>query len=341
MRRIGTLDNSLLARRFIGYLHTLSIDAFTDLVDDDQPEGDWNLWVRDESETERSRQVFEEFRESPEAAKFQVEPAPTPPARSDSGAKSELGRGTLVSARQEAGQRRTGNTEPVDLGESVDHVAKQTQIPITIGIIAISVVLSLATNFNKPRAVRGGNEPSIEQKINEKFEFITEEDYRASGGDFYASVRGGQVWRFITPMFLHGDEYHLAFNMLWLFFLGSAIEKLHGSIFFVVLVLVTQLGGMALQVGMPDYSWVPEALAANPRVIGASGAVYGLFAFLWIRPLVQGSYPIRLVPMNIVIMLVWLVVCMTPLIPNVANGAHLGGLLAGMVMGAMKFVGRL
>ncbi|TWT53982.1 Rhomboid protease GlpG [Rubripirellula amarantea] len=338
MRRIGTLDNSLLARRFVGYLHSLSIDAFTDLEDDNRPDGAWNLWVRDESETERSRLILAEFRDAPEATKFQVEPAPIQESKPPASRSTD---GEMVSARQDSGRRSRQANEPVDLGESISHVAKQSQIPITIGIIALSVVLSLATNFNKPRAVRGGGGPSLEEQINEKFEFITEQDFRASDGDFYASVRSGQVWRFITPMFLHGDEYHLAFNMLWLFFLGSAIERLHGSIFFAILVLVTQLGGMALQVGMPDYSWVPDALVANPRVIGASGAVYGLFAFLWIRPLVQPSYPIRLVPMNVIIMLVWLVVCMTPLIPNVANGAHLGGLLAGMIVGAMKFVGRL
>jgi GlpG protein len=38
-----------------------------------------------------------------------------------------------------------------------------------------------------------------------------------------------------------------------------------------------------------------------------------------------------MVPMNVVLMLGWLVACMTPLIPNVANGAHLGGLFAGML----------
>ena len=35
--------------------------------------------------------------------------------------------------------------------------------------------------------------------------------------------------------------------------------------------------------------------------------------------------------MNVVLMLAWLVMCMTPLIPNVANGAHLGGLFAGIL----------
>ncbi len=43
--------------------------------------------------------------------------------------------------------------------------------------------------------------------------------------------------------------------------------------------------------------------------------------------MVDPSYPIHMVPMNVVLMLGWLVACMTPLIPDVANGAHLGGLV--------------
>ena len=65
--------------------------------------------------------------------------------------------------------------------------------------------------------------------------------------------------------------------------------------------------------------------------IGASGAVYGLFGYLWIRPAVDPGYPIHMVPMNIVIMLGMLVACMTPLFENVANGAHLGGLFGGIL----------
>jgi GlpG protein len=44
--------------------------------------------------------------------------------------------------------------------------------------------------------------------------------------------------------------------------------------------------------------------------------------------------------MNIVLMLVWLVVCMTPLIDNVANGAHVGGLVAGVLAALVGHVKR-
>ena len=132
-------------------------------------------------------------------------------------------------------------------------------------------------------------------------------------------------------MFLHGSIFHLLFNMLWIFYFGSVIERLHGSLFFLVLTMCAQIAGMMLQVSLPVTDALPETLHGSPFAVGASGAVYGLFGYLWVRPAVDASYPIRLLPTQIMLMLGWLVLCMTPLIPNVANGGHLGGLFAGML----------
>lgn len=101
-----------------------------------------------------------------------------------------------------------------------------------------------------------------------------------------------------------------------------------------MLVLVTGLAGTLLQVMLPPPDALPAVLvglAGAPFAIGASGAVYGLFGFLWIRPMIDPGYPIRMVPMNVALMLGWLVFCMTPAMTGVANGAHLGGLIAGMM----------
>ncbi len=136
-------------------------------------------------------------------------------------------------------------------------------------------------------------------------------------------------------MFLHGDPFHLAFNMLWIAILGSAIERLDGSFFLLGLVLITQTAGMMLQVMLPDAGFLPESLRGSPFAIGASGAVYGLFGFLWIRPYIDPGYPIHMVPSQVVLMLGWLVFCLTPLAGNVANGAHIGGLLSGILVAVL------
>ncbi len=318
MRRIGTLTDSSLARRFCDYLFTLSIDATTD-AESDQPDASWNIWIRNESDVDKARKELAKFEESPDSGRFQVD--------------EEVAR-----ARDEqiAEQRKRVERHREKMGSSasergaVGSSVKQQSIPVTIGIIVVSVIVSFTSHFGSPRGSRVPGKTTLEERTYYGLSFVDRREYEQTG-DPFASIRSGQWWRVVTPMFLHGDEFHLAFNMLWIFFLGSAIERLHGSLFLFFLTIGTQIAGMMLQVSLPTADFLPEALHGSPFAIGASGAVYGLFGFLWVRPMVQPRYPIHLVPMNVVLMLGWLVACMTPLIPNVANGAHLGGLIAGVL----------
>lgn len=326
MRRIGTLADGSLARRFCDYLVTLSIDATTDSdhePGDKEPGRVWNIWIRDETDVDKARLEFVAFEESPNSDRYQVE--------------DEVNR--IRNDRIEEQQRRIKRQRemvramPSDrgAGDLTGASVRQQSIPVTIGIIAIAVVASFSSEFGGRPGSRVEKNPTFAQQTYLGLSFVDQRDYVEAKGDPFASVRKGEVWRFVTPMFLHGDTFHLAFNMLWIFFLGSAIERLHGSLFFLLLTMSTQIAGMMLQVMLPAADFLPAALHGSPFAIGASGAVYGLFGYLWIRPMVDPGYPIHMVPMNVVLMLGWLVACMTPLIPGVANGAHLGGLLAGML----------
>jgi len=325
MRRIGTLTDSSLARRFCDYLVTLSIDATTDSDSEpgnDQPGAIWNIWIRNETDVDKAKQEFVAFAESPDSDRYQVEEEVSR-IRNDRISEHQ---------RRVTQQRDMVRSMPSDHGGPLAGAAvRQQSIPVTIGIIVIAVVASFTSEFGGRPGARITETPTFAQKTYLGLSFVDLRDYVKSNDDPFASIRKGEVWRFVTPMFLHGDTFHLAFNMLWIFFLGSAIERLHGSLFFLLLTLSTQIAGMMLQVMLPEADFMPEALRGSPFAIGASGAVYGLFGYLWIRPMIDPSYPIHMVPMNVVLMLGWLVACMTPLIPNVANGAHLGGLLAGML----------
>jgi GlpG protein len=355
MRRIGTLDTSDQARKLLGYLQSESVDAMIDLVDDslnrDSEAGDsknrdlknagpWNLWVRDEVDVDEAKLAYQAFLESPDSSKFDVPLADLPSRKN-----SEVARARQAQSRQEkdrvrSARRRAASRDLNQLDMPVGDVARQQSFPVVIGIIIISAIMSLSTNFSTPRANRAGTD-TLEQKIYRVTSFVDRDLYQSEGGDSFASVRKGELWRFVTPMFLHGDEFHLVFNMLWIFFLGSVIEKLHGSLFFAVLVTLTQLGGMALQVGLPAEDWVPQSLHGSPFVVGASGAVYGLFGFLLARPWINRDYPINLVPINVGLMFVMLFAGILEFVPNVANGAHLGGLIVGLVLGAIPFFGKL
>jgi GlpG protein len=322
MRRIGTLPDSTLARRFCDYLVTLSIDSFTD-AESETGQTPWNVWIRDEKDVDRAREELGAFEKSPDDQRYQVE-----------GEASRLRNERIASEqRRIKQQKKLVKSMPVSRGGGFGPLSgssvRQQSIPVTIGIIAISIIASFATNFGRPHSP--GRETTVEQKIYYGLSFVDRREYIATD-DPYHDLRRGEVWRIFTPMFMHGDAMHLAFNMLWVFFLGSAIERLHGSLFFLLLALGTHAVGAAVVLLTTGMDFLPETLQGSPFSIGASGAVYGLFGYLWIRPLVDPDYPIRLVPMNVVLMLGWLVLCMTPWIENVANGAHLGGLAAGMLV---------
>ena len=95
---------------------------------------------------------------------------------------------------------------------------------------------------------------------------------------FGARGPGQGSWRFLSSIFLHFDFFHLLFNALALLFLGSAVESIAGTGFFLLCFLFSGVGG-GLASGL-----------MNPSVIsiGASGAVYGLvaalFYLLWWAP---------------------------------------------------------
>jgi GlpG protein len=145
---------------------------------------------------------------------------------------------------------------------------------------------------------------------------------------FFDSLDSGQYWRFITPIFLHFGLVHLVFNSLWLSMLGSRIEHLNGSSHFILLVLVT--GAVS---NMAQYLW-----SGSIYFGGMSGVVYALLGYIWIKHKLVPNPVLQLPPGIVGFMLGWLAVCMTGIVDvvlgvGVANAAHLGGLVIGMLLG--------
>lgn len=142
------------------------------------------------------------------------------------------------------------------------------------------------------------------------------------------SLSYGEYWRLITPIFLHFGILHLAFNMLWLLEFGRRLERYHGSLFLVLLIMVT---GLISNVSQYNFSDTGSLFG------GFSGVIYGLMGFLWMREKAQpGLYG---VPSGIyMFMLIWMVIGFTDVLGMIglgqtANSAHAGGLLVGTACG--------
>lgn len=142
------------------------------------------------------------------------------------------------------------------------------------------------------------------------------------------SVPRGEYWRLITPIFLHFGVMHIVFNTLWLWDLGRRVELLQGSLRMFGIVMVIGLG-----------SNVAQFLYADVAIFGGmSGVIYGLLGYGWIWSVMLPEQSLHIPKAIIIFMLVWLVLCFMGFanlmgVGDVANAAHLGGLIMGMLMG--------
>lgn len=138
----------------------------------------------------------------------------------------------------------------------------------------------------------------------------------------------GQWWRLLTPMFVHFSFAHLVFNCLWIYVLGSKIELFDGHIKFILLVIFSSIFANYSQ-----YIFTESFLFG-----GLSGVVYGMFGFCMIIELETKNERYGLPPAIYLFMIVWMILGFLGILTlfgfgSIANYAHLGGLIGGIVFG--------
>lgn len=147
-----------------------------------------------------------------------------------------------------------------------------------------------------------------------------------------SAVQSGELWRLITPIFIHFGILHLVFNLLWLKDLGHLIEQRWSSRTLLLLVLVSAVLSNLAQF-MVNWDFKNGVRYANALSGGMSGVVYALLGYVWIRGRFDRSAGIRLPQSLVLFMLGWLVFCMTGILGHIGNTAHAVGLVVGMVWG--------
>ncbi len=133
---------------------------------------------------------------------------------------------------------------------------------------------------------------------------------------FGPAVANGDWWRLITSAFLHANLIHIAFNMYFLWFVGTAVESALGRGRFLAVYLISGLSGAA------------GALVFTPTkpTVGASGALFGILGVAVIlerqRNYVLGGSALGLVLINLILSFS---------ISNISVGGHIGGLIGGIL----------
>ena len=187
-----------------------------------------------------------------------------------------------------------------------------------IPIIITAVLIAFLSNFG---SIITFLEPLTFTQIN-----ITNLGYFSMLSFDQTYIENNQWWRLISPIFLHFSFAHLAFNCLWIYILGEKIERIDGSLIFISLVIFTAISSNSLQ-----FFWNGSGLFG-----GLSGVIYGLIGFCMIIEMDSSRDIYDIPPGLYMFMVIWMILGFLGLLElfgfgSVANFAHLGGLVSGII----------
>jgi GlpG protein len=190
-----------------------------------------------------------------------------------------------------------------------------SQAPLTLIIIMVCIVLLFQAPLDNPTNL-------TRELLYPDFSYGTRTIMLESVWQNISVVQFFKMW---SPIFLHGGLVHLAFNMMWLWELGSRIEKVQSSLVMALTIVVLALISNTIQF----------LYGGGNNFGGMSGVVYGLFAYIWMWQLFDPRKGLGL-PASLIIFMLLSLVIMTALgLSMIANGAHLGGFLSGILFGAV------
>ncbi len=183
-------------------------------------------------------------------------------------------------------------------------IAKTSNILVTYALLGINIFIFIIMTVN-----------------GERDGWIT-----AFGIERGAILEQGELYRFITALFLHGNIFHLMQNGIYLYFFGSRVELLFGKADMVLLYFVSGLmGGVA------------SIFFNGNLAIGASGAVFGLIGAVLSYSYYHGKKNIG-INFATLVLLVVVGLLLGFLDTNVDVAAHFGGFIAGMITAGLLYV---
>ncbi len=327
MRQLAILPNADAAQTLADHLQTLEIESRLETL----PDG-CALWVCDEDRMTQARKELAEFTANSADPRFAA-------AR----------RAAAASRRRE----KNGEAPKVAYRPWTQPAAGSVPAPWTYGLIAASMVVFVAHTgylivenggFGSPAAMdilMWSQSKDLDVWVSPAEQALAIASIDLVGRDRYiphglSDIEHGQVWRLLTPIFLHFGLIHLLFNMIWLRQLGGAVEMRRGSWRFLFFVLAVAACSNLAQYLLGGMSWASGRFINNPNPLsgGMSGVIYGLFGYVWMKARYEPDLGLSLTPNTVFWMIAWLFLCMTGAVGSIANTAHVVGLLMGIVIGA-------
>lgn len=299
MRLIGTIDGDKHAATFSDYLYTRGIENTVERNDANL----FEIWVAEDDKLEEAGILLKQFVANPVSPEYSKAPDLARRQKAKEIAEAEAAEERVFDSREILTRQHTGS------------------VFITVLLIVISISVGLFTKL-------GENVDALQPWMITQYE-ATDSKILWHGG--LPEVRQGQVWRLVTPMFVHFGPLHLFFNMYCLLFLGTMIERSMGSgrmLFFVL--------SISILANLAEYSLrVPLISSGAPNFGGMSGVVFALFGYGWMKSKYDFASGIEIQPMTTVMLLISFFIGFTGKV-GTANMVHTVGLVGGLLLGYLS-----
>ncbi len=150
-------------------------------------------------------------------------------------------------------------------------------------------------------------------------------------------------WRFVSSAFLHDPSsvYHALFNSIAMLFIGRLVEQLYGRLVLLGVFLLTAIAGGLLWVAASTFAPSLPGITPTSISLGASGGIAGLIGLLLMVGRIQGknvpvgiTHTVRNYAVTVIVLNVVLTFVFGPTL-DINNYAHIGGLIAGALLGCV------
>lgn len=380
MRLIGTLDTEKEALTFYSFLLKEGIrNTYEPFYDSATKKQEVRIWVYDEDDVDVASELLESFKKDPSDPKFHeatLKIVPPPPPV-DTIQEPKTGRSQFFQAKP---PKRV--FLPITMGiillcsfiyiamvmQQIPEIEDDGVVGMQLGMTPIQQKLL----FDYPQSNQDIDKILAQYSFKnyQDFEHIPQEQKTLllqaekiptwkgigtyliqppEGGwksikeiPLFEKIREGEVWRLITPVFLHGGLLHILFNMAWVWILCKQIEMRLNRFKFILLMLIIGI-----------ISNITQYLVGGPYFVGFSGIVVGLVGFIWMRQKVAPWEGYPLDKATIIFILIYIgamlgleIVSLTlklfsvNISANIANTAHIVGGLVGMLLGKLSFFSR-
>ena len=378
MRLLGQIKDHRQSMQFQAFLQKEGIEAIIEPVSNET--GVFAIWIEQEDQLEKARKFLLEYLKDPESEKFQTSPSLFSEEEPSQKKSPPFSSKTAPLKSKPSLLQKSACPLTIFIillcallylwnGRQLEKLEQEKSGAFFYGLTPLFMTLSydlppvfpLYVKFFKKHSVQSEEElkklidqdPTFREIGREApywkgvYGLIDKSNYQKglTTASLFIKLREKQIWRLFTPALMHGNFFHIFFNMLWLWLLGKQVEERVKKWQYVVLTLM-----------LASFTNTLQYLMSGPLFLGYSGVITGLAGFIWMRQkrAPWEGYSINrktLLFLMIYITVLFAIGVITFFVEqatnqkgdggfNIANTAHISGAMFGAILGRISSLSR-